>query len=50
LLVGGEGGSFASDLRRLPMLTFNFFATVPRKFRQIRKGAEQERLVDSRLS
>jgi len=50
LLVGGEGGSFASDLRRLPMLTFNFFATVPRKFRQIRKGAEQDRLVDSRLS
>jgi len=29
LLVGGEGGSFASDLRRLPGLLVKFVATVP---------------------
>jgi len=32
LLVGGEGGSFGSDLQRLPRLLFGFFATVPRRF------------------
>lgn len=32
LLVGGEGGSFGSDLQRLPSLLFDFFATVPRRF------------------
>jgi hypothetical protein len=31
LLVGGEGGSFGGDLRRLPRLLFNFLATLPRK-------------------
>lgn len=30
LLVGGEGKSFGSDLRRLPGLLFSFFAYLPR--------------------
>jgi alpha-1,6-mannosyltransferase len=39
LLVGGEGGSFGSDLRRLPRLFFDFLATVPRKLAQDGKSA-----------
>ena len=31
LLVGGEGGSFGRDLRRLPRLLFNFLAALPRR-------------------
>ena len=31
LLVGGEGGSFGGDLRRLPRLLFGFLAVLPRK-------------------
>lgn len=31
LLVGGEGGSFGGDLRRLPRLLFGFLAALPRK-------------------
>jgi hypothetical protein len=31
LLVGGEGGSFASDLRRLPMLLLNFVIALPKR-------------------
>jgi len=34
LLVGAEGGSFGSDLGRLPRLLFDFLATVPKKFAQ----------------
>jgi hypothetical protein len=30
LLVGGEGGSFGSDLRRLPGLILNFVTALPR--------------------
>jgi hypothetical protein len=30
LLVGGEGGTFGSDLRRLPRLIFNFVTGLPR--------------------
>ena len=30
LLVGGQGSSFTSDLRRLPRLLFSFMATMPR--------------------
>jgi hypothetical protein len=33
LLVGGEGGSFGADLRRLPRLIFNFVASGPRSWR-----------------
>lgn len=38
LLVGGEGGSFGSDLRRLPALLFEFLATLPKKFAQNKRG------------
>jgi hypothetical protein len=31
LLVGGEGASFASDLRRLPLLFFRFITTFSRE-------------------
>ena len=31
LLVGGEGGSFGGDLRRLPRLLFGFLASLPRR-------------------
>src|SRR5271157_892246 len=31
LLVGGEGGGFGGDLRRLPRLLFGFLAVLPRK-------------------
>jgi hypothetical protein len=31
LLVGGEGGSFGSDLRRLPKLLLNFVIFLPRR-------------------
>jgi hypothetical protein len=31
LLVGGEGGSFGADLRRLPLLLFNFLVALPRR-------------------
>jgi len=31
LLVGGEGGSFGMDLRRLPRLILNFLLAVPRQ-------------------
>jgi len=31
LLVGGEGGNFGGDLRRLPRLFVGFMAIVPRK-------------------
>ncbi len=31
LLVGGEGGSFSRDLRRLPGLLLRFFAGLPRR-------------------
>lgn len=37
LLVGGEGGSFGSDLRRLPKLLLSFFNLVPRYLRQPEK-------------
>lgn len=30
LLVGGEGGSFGSDIRRLPRLMFSFVISAPR--------------------
>jgi hypothetical protein len=33
LLVGGEGGSFGSDLRRLPRLIFAFITSGPRSWR-----------------
>jgi hypothetical protein len=32
LLVGGEGGSFGSDLRRLPRLIFSFVTSGPRSW------------------
>lgn len=32
LLVGGEGGTFGSDLRRLPGLLLAFFTTLPHRF------------------
>ena len=31
LLVGGEGDSFGKDLRRLPVLLFNFLIALPRR-------------------
>jgi hypothetical protein len=31
LLVGGQGGGFGGDLRRLPRLMFGFLAVLPRK-------------------
>lgn len=31
LLVGGEGDTFRKDLRRLPILLFNFLVTLPRR-------------------
>jgi hypothetical protein len=30
LLVGGQAGSFGSDLKRLPMMLVDFVAWVPR--------------------
>lgn len=41
LLVGSEGRSFGSDLRRLPGLFFSFIAILPRRFaRRKKEGAE----------
>lgn len=34
LLVGGEGGTFGSDLRRLPGILLAFFTTLPHRFTQ----------------
>jgi hypothetical protein len=31
LLVGGEGGSFGGDLRRLPRLLYGFLSALPRR-------------------
>jgi len=42
LLVGGEGGSFGADLRRLPLLIFNFLAALPRRFARQRQPNEIE--------
>ncbi|MGO9589756.1 MAG: hypothetical protein ACLP3K_06890 [Candidatus Acidiferrales bacterium] len=39
LLVGGEGGSFGSDLRRLPRLIFKFVTSGPRSWGNRGKGA-----------
>jgi hypothetical protein len=44
LLVGEEGGSFGSDLRRLPGLMFAFVAVLPRRFLRHEKSAAVERL------
>ena len=41
LLVGGKGGSFGGDLKRLPRLLFNFFAGRPRR---IATGAKNRSL------
>jgi hypothetical protein len=38
LLVGGEGGSFGSDIRRLPGLIFSFVASGPRSWARRSKG------------
>jgi hypothetical protein len=38
LLVGGEGGSFRSDLLRLPRLFWAFIVTIPRHLRNAGKG------------
>jgi hypothetical protein len=38
-LVGGEGGSFGSDLRRLPGLIFSFVTSGPRSWGKQGKGA-----------
>jgi hypothetical protein len=39
LLVGGEGGSFASDVRRLPRLIFSFVVSGPRAWGSRGKSA-----------
>jgi hypothetical protein len=38
LLVGGEGDSFASDLRRLPKLLLSFIVLLPQRLIQLKKG------------
>ncbi len=38
LLVGGEGESFGSDLKRLPRLLVSFAALLPQRIFQARKG------------
>jgi len=39
LLVGGEGGSFGSDIRRLPALIFSFVISGPRAWASRGKNA-----------
>ena len=42
LLVGGEGGTFASDLRRLPGLLVAFITALPHRLRQRGKADNSE--------
>jgi len=42
LLVGGEGGSFGSDLRRLPILLLKFAAALPGWIRERRRGSSKK--------
>jgi len=44
LLVGGEGGSFGSDLRRLPRLLLGFLVALPRRVALRRKPRSQKRM------
>jgi hypothetical protein len=41
LLVGGEGGSFGSDLRRLPGLLVGFVVALPQRFLRRAKGVPE---------
>lgn len=41
LLVGGEGGSFGSDLRRLPGLLVKFVAALPHWYQERRKHSSK---------
>ena len=40
LLVGGEGGSFGADLRRLPRLIISFLTALPRLIARRNRQAE----------
>lgn len=48
LLVGGEGGSFGSDLRRLPGLLVKFIAVLPHWFQERRKHSSKNMVPASR--
>jgi hypothetical protein len=39
LLVGGEGGTFGSDLKRLPKLLLSFIVLLPQRLVQTKNGA-----------
>lgn len=48
LLVGGEGGGFGGDLRRLPRLLFGFLAVLPRKLARYMKNRSLKLLTEPR--
>ena len=49
LLVGGEGGSFGSDLRRLPVLLLKFVAALPRWIVEQRKQSSKKKVIADQL-
>ena len=46
LLVGGEGGTFGSDLRRLPVLLLKFAAALPSWINEQRRRLSEKRIAD----